>query len=174
MLLNLRLYPDDLLVKPTKKVDVKTELESIQRLFKAFKETNYYLNGAGLAANQVGMNMKFALINPGADEEYKSDEEFIIINPEILERSDPVQMEEGCLSCPGASAKVTRFNKIKIKFTDLAGNEQTKEFTGKMAQIMQHECDHLEGKLFFQSLSLMKQDIVKKKIKKYRKKKGLV
>lgn len=173
MLLNLRMYPDSILKTPTNKVDVEKELETIQKLFGSIKETNYYLNGAGLAANQIGMNMSFALINPGADDEYLSDEEFIIINPEILEQSELVEIEEGCLSCPGAPAKVKRYNKIKLKFTDLAGNEHTKEFKGKMAQIIQHECEHLKGKLFFEQLGPMAQDVVKRKIKKFKKKNNI-
>lgn len=173
MLLNLKLYPDPMLKTPTTKVDTKTQLETIQKLFGSIKETNYYLNGAGLAANQIGMNMSFALINPSADDEYLSDEEFIIINPEILEQSNLVDIEEGCLSCPNAPAKVKRYNNIKVKFTDLAGNEQTKEFKGKMAQIIQHECEHLEGKVFFEQLGPMVQDVLKRKIKKFKKKNNI-
>lgn len=174
MLLKLKLHPDPILKTPTNKVDIETQLETIQKLFGSIKETNYYLNGAGLAANQIGMNMRFALINPGSDDEYLSDEEFIVINPDIIEKSNLVEVEEGCLSCPNAPAKVKRFNTIKLKFTDLAGNKQTKEFKGKIAQIIQHECDHLDGKLFFEQLSSTKQEMLKRKIKKFKKKNNIL
>lgn len=91
----------------------------------------------GMAANMIGYRKRIIIVATGLAD-------MVMINPVIIERSEPYETEEGCLSLPGVR-KTTRFQKITVKYLDKKFAEHTQSFNGYIAQIIQHECDHLEG-----------------------------
>ena len=131
-------------------------------------ETMYAAPGVGLAANQVGLNFQLAVIDATRDPEKYGKNPIILFNPKILELSGKKTNDEGCLSIPGLFEEVTRAAKVKVTYTDENGKEQTVETDGLLAQALQHEIDHLNGKLYIDHLSSIKRNLIKKKFKKYR------
>ena len=111
----------------------------------------YAAKGIGLAANQVALPFRFFILNLTADPEQK-DQEQVFINPEIVKRHSAVEDEEGCLSLPGVYAKVRRAKKIRVRAYDLEGNLVEHEADELFSRAVQHETDHLEGKLFIDYL----------------------
>jgi peptide deformylase len=111
----------------------------------------YASNGVGLAANQVGIPLRFFILNLTADAE-KHDEERVFINPEIVKKHSSEENEEGCLSFPGLYGKVRRARKIRVQAYDLAGNPVELEAEELLGRAIQHETDHLDGKLFIDYL----------------------
>lgn len=132
-------------------------------------ETMYENAGIGLAATQVGMNRRLFVM----DIYYSKDlpetvrDPQVIINPVIVEKENEQVMEEGCLSVPEFRAEVTRFNKIKLKYQDLEGEEKMMDAEGLLAVCIQHEMDHLDGVLFIDYLPTLQRNIIKKKLKKH-------
>ncbi len=110
-------------------------------------ELMYASKGIGLAANQVAIPLKFFVLNLTADPEQK-DQERVFINPEIVKRHSTDEAEEGCLSFPGLYAKVKRPRKVRVRAYDLTGNEVTVDADELLARALQHETDHLNGRLF--------------------------
>jgi peptide deformylase len=110
-------------------------------------ELMYAAKGIGLAANQVAIPLRFFVLNITADPDQK-DQERVFINPEIVKRHSTDEAEEGCLSFPGLYAKVKRPKKVKIRAYDLEGNEVTVDADELLARALQHETDHLHGRLF--------------------------
>ena len=110
-------------------------------------ELMYEARGIGLAANQVALPFRFFVLNLTADPAQK-DQEQVFINPEIVKRHSSSEDEEGCLSFPGLYAQVQRAKKIRVKAFDLLGNEVDLEADGMLARAIQHETDHLSGKLY--------------------------
>jgi peptide deformylase len=133
----------------------------------------YDAPGIGLAANQVGILQRILVI----DTDYEGDEPtiivpknpIIIINPEIFYREGEIVYPEGCLSCPEYRADVKRAEKIKVKFKTIDGIEKTLNAEGLQAVCIQHEIDHLDGKLFIERLSPIKKEMAKKKLIRERK-----
>lgn len=156
----IKFYPDPILRDTCLKVP-KKDAEAFKSTAEAMKQLCQTMNGAGLSGNQFGIKDRVAVIVP------EEGDSFFIINPEILESSDPEEMDEGCLSLPGVSAKITRFAKIKVKYMDLSGKYVTKNFEGKTAQIVQHEIEHLDGKYYLDHLGPMNQALLFKKAKKF-------
>lgn len=167
-------YGDPILRKVTREIlegDVDVR-EIADNMF----ETMYNASGVGLAAPQVGLNMRiFVVDGTPMNESDEGDEEEedpslidfkkVFINPVILEEwGDEWAFEEGCLSIPGIRADVYRPEKLKIRYRDLDWNEITEEYEGLAARIIQHEYDHLEGKLFTDYLPSLKKQILKKKL----------
>jgi peptide deformylase len=111
----------------------------------------YEHKGIGLAANQVALPYQVFVLNLTADPE-KADQEQVFINPEIIKRHSSVVDEEGCLSFPGLYAKVQRARKIRVRAFDLAGNLVELDADELLSRAIQHEIDHLHGKLFIDSL----------------------
>lgn len=142
---------------------------SLQKLIEDMFETMYDAPGVGLAANQVGVSKRLAVMDC-ADKD-AAPQPMVIINPEILERADEQAMEEGCLSVPGYSDTVTRYNKLRMRALDRHGKPFELEAEGLMAQAIQHEIDHLDGKLFVDYLSSLKRERLKKKLLKQAKEK---
>ena len=105
----------------------------------------------GLAANQVGLPYRFFILNLTADPEQK-DQELVFINPEIVKRHSSIEDEEGCLSLPGVYSKVRRAKKIKVRAFNLAGELVEHEADDLFSRAVQHETDHLDGKLFIDYL----------------------
>jgi len=156
-------HPDPRLRVKTREV---TSFDShLQTLINDMFETMYAAgNGVGLAATQVGEDLCVAVIDVSADRT----EPLVIINAEIIERKDIVTMDEGCLSVPGTYEKVQRANWIKFRALDRMGKPYEMEATKLLAECVQHEIDHLHGKLYFDTLSKIKQDRLLKKLEKFK------
>ena len=107
----------------------------------------YESNGIGLAANQVGIPLRFFVLNLTADPE-QPDQELVFINPEIVKRHSSEENEEGCLSLPGLYAKVRRARKIRVRAFDINANPIEIEADDLLGRAIQHETDHLDGRLF--------------------------
>ena len=127
-------------------------------------ETMYGASGVGLAAPQVGINIRLVTIDPSIGED--KDKAIIICNPEIVTSEGKQSGEEGCLSVPDFSENVERPMKLVVKGRDLKGDEITVEAEGILARCFCHEIDHLNGILFIDHLSALKRGLIKKKIKK--------
>src|SRR5690349_866639 len=107
----------------------------------------YANRGIGLAANQVALPFQFFVLNLTADPEQK-DQEQVFINPEIIKRHSAVEEEEGCLSFPGVYAKVKRAKRIRVQYYDLEGRPREADADDLFSRAVQHETDHLHGRLF--------------------------
>jgi peptide deformylase len=160
-LLNILNYPDKRLhtvAKPVRVVD-----ERIRKLVVDMTETMYEAPGVGLAATQVDVHERVVVIDVSED---KSDLR-VLINPEILSVSDETKIyEEGCLSVPGVYDEVDRPAKIRVRALNLQGETYEFDADGLLAVCVQHEIDHLNGKVFVQHLSLLKQTRLKAKLRK--------
>jgi len=132
-------------------------------------ETMYTAPGVGLAASQVNFHKRLIVID--VTEENKSP--LILINPEITIREGDIETEEGCLSVPGFWETVMRSENIQLKAISREGEEFTLEAEGFLAVCIQHEMDHLEGKLFVDYISKTKRQMIRKKLLKQQKNKGL-
>ncbi len=159
-------FPDKRLRK--KALPVETVDESISALVRDMLETMYKAPGIGLAATQVNVHKRVVVI----DISEEKDQPLCLINPEILEKDGTEEMDEGCLSVPGVFEKVSRAEKIRFKALDREGNPFEMEVDGLLAVCVQHELDHLEGKLFVDYLSPLKRHRAKKKLEKDRRQKS--
>jgi peptide deformylase len=128
-------------------------------------ETMYAANGVGLAATQVNVHKRVLV----ADMSEGGDKPLCLINAEILEKDGQQVYQEGCLSFPGIYADVTRALKVKVKANDVDGNEIIVEAEGPLAVCIQHEMDHLAGKVFVDYLSTLKRSMLLKRMEKQRK-----
>lgn len=163
-MLKLRYYGDPILRRQA--LEVRTFDKSLREIVAAMLEAMEREDGVGLAAPQVGIELRIlvalSMKEPG-DEEAKP---MVLVNPEILERSRETWVyEEGCLSIPGIRGDVTRPSGIKVRYQDLDGGEHTLEAEGMFARILQHEIDHLDGKLFIDYLSPADKSLLKPKLK---------
>ncbi len=159
-LLPILRYPDARLRKvaqPVERVD-----DDIRRLIDDMFETMYDAPGIGLAAIQVDEPIQLLV----ADVSEKKDQPLVLINPEILSRSGEEEMEEGCLSVPGIYEPVRRASEITVRALDRDGRSFELEASGLLAVCIQHEMDHLQGKLFVDYLSEMKRQRIRKKLQK--------
>ena len=125
-------------------------------------ETMYEAPGIGLAATQVDVHKRVIVI----DISETRDQLFTLINPEIVESDGQQVCEEGCLSVPGIYDKVERAESVVVRYLDLEGREKTIEADGLLAVCLQHEIDHLDGKVFVEHLSQLKQLRIKAKLAK--------
>ncbi|MEX1828121.1 peptide deformylase [Luteibacter aegosomatis] len=128
-------------------------------------ETMYSANGVGLAATQVNVHKRVLVADMSEDR----NEPLTLINAEILEKDGQQVYQEGCLSFPGIYADVTRALKVKVKANDVDGNEIVVEAEGPLAVCIQHEMDHLAGKVFVDYLSPLKRSMLLKRMEKQRK-----
>lgn len=159
-LLPILRFPDPRLRKiaaPITKID-----DSIRRLAADMAETMYEAPGIGLAATQVDVHRQLIII----DVSESKNELLALINPEILADEGLQVGEEGCLSVPGIYDKVERAEKVTVRYLDLDGNTQTLTAEGLLAVCIQHEIDHLRGKVFVDHLSVLKQTRIKSKLAK--------
>src|SRR5688572_18500987 len=153
-------YPDPRLHKiasPVTSVD-----DRIRKLIKDMAETMYAAPGIGLAATQVDIHERVVII----DISETRDELHAFVNPEILEKSGEAETEEGCLSVPGVYDKVRRAERVKVRALDDRGEAFVLEAEGLLAVCIQHEIDHLDGKVFVEYLSRLKQHRIAAKMKK--------
>ncbi|AHK18930.1 peptide deformylase [Yersinia similis] len=153
-------YPDERLRKiaaPVKEVNGE-----IQRIVDDMFETMYAEEGIGLAATQVDVHQQIIVI----DISENRDQRLVLINPELLEKSGETGIEEGCLSIPEQRALIPRAEKVKIRALDRDGKPFELETDGLLAICIQHEMDHLIGKLFVDYLSPLKRQRIRQKLEK--------
>ncbi len=155
-------FPDPRLRK--KAVPVEVVDDPLRQLIDDMIETMYEAPGIGLAATQVDVHRRLLV----ADVSQEKDEPQVLINPEILERDGSAITEEGCLSVPGYYEEIERAEHIKVRYLDRDGNEQESEYEGLLAVCVQHEIDHLDGKLFVDYLSEIKRQRIRKRLEKDR------
>jgi peptide deformylase len=129
-------------------------------------ELMYEHEGVGLAANQVDLPYRLFIANPEGSPDAK-DTEHVFINPVLSLPRGQSEDDEGCLSIPGVYAPVIRNETVRIQAYDLAGNEFTAELSGLMARILQHETDHLDGKLFIDRLSPTQLAAIRDKLEEF-------
>lgn len=135
---------------------------NVRRMF----DLMYEAKGIGLAANQVGLPLRLFLLNTTADPE-QPDQEKVLINPEITKRHSSIEDEEGCLSFPTVYAKVRRARKIRVRYFNLEGEEIEEEAHDLLSRAVQHELDHLDGRLFIDHLSLPSRNAVAPKLREF-------
>jgi peptide deformylase len=135
-----------------KSKDLRRVDAELRKIVREMLDLMYSHNGIGLAANQVDLPYRFFVINLSGDAAAK-EQECVLINPVISRQTGTAEADEGCLSFPEIFAPVKRADKIEVSFYDLAGQEQHFELTGLFARAVQHEYDHLDGKLFIDRLS---------------------
>ncbi len=162
-LLNILHFPDERLRTIAQPVDEVND--EIRTLVNNMFETMYAAPGIGLAATQVNVHQRIIVI----DTSEEKDQPLCLINPEIIERDGIQSYEEGCLSIPGFYENVERANTITVKALDKDGKEFQLRTDGLLAVCIQHEMDHLQGKLFVDYISEMKRSRIKKKLLKLQK-----
>ncbi len=155
-------FPDPRL--RTKAQPVEVVDSEIGQLVDDMFETMYAAPGIGLAATQVNVHRRVLVV----DISEEKDQPLVFINPEILDRQGTEEMEEGCLSVPGFYEKVTRAEQVKVRALDRQGNSFEIEADGLLAVCVQHEIDHLDGKLFVDYVSNLKRQRIRKKLEKSR------
>ncbi|MGH6736954.1 MAG: peptide deformylase [Methyloceanibacter sp.] len=162
--------PDPVLRKQAAAVErVDAEL---RRLMDDMLATMYDAPGIGLAAPQIGVSRRLIVMDPAKEDAPKTP--LVMLNPEILERSDELRVhEEGCLSIPEVTAEIERPAKVKVAFLDRQGKPQEADLEGIWATIVQHEIDHLNGVLFIDYLSRLKRDMIVKKMTKQKRAEAL-
>ncbi|MGC8758873.1 MAG: peptide deformylase [Bryobacteraceae bacterium] len=162
MILRIRKYGDPVLEIPAEPV---TEFNGeLRQLADDMFETMYANKGIGLAAPQVGVSRRLAVLDPSAGEDPAA--KLVLVNPVILVKEGVQIGEEGCLSIPGFREDVRRAYRVRVRAQDLDGNPFETEGEELLARAIQHEIDHLDGILFLQHLSLLKRDLIKRKIRK--------
>jgi peptide deformylase len=159
--LGIRIYGDEVL--RGKALDVEQFDEELQKLVEKMVETMIVEEGVGLAAPQVGVSRRIAVVNP---DPYDPDKLLTLINPRIISCSDETEcVEEGCLSVPGIRGKVERPILIEIEYQDARGGKHCVKVDGLVSRIIQHEMDHLDGVLFVDRLSFGRKTLVKGKLR---------
>ncbi|MBB5437102.1 peptide deformylase [Pedobacter sp. AK017] len=137
----------------------------LKQLISNMFETMYNAHGVGLAAPQVGLPIRLFIVDTGADEGDKNKFKKVFINAEILEETgEPWAFNEGCLSIPDIREDVMRKPNIRIKYYDEHWELNEEEVSGMPARVIQHEYDHIEGKLFTDTLSLLRKTMLKSKL----------
>lgn len=153
-------YPDPRLRRIARPIESVGERE--RKLAEDMLETMYEARGIGLAATQVAEDIRLIVM----DLSEERNEPRVFINPEITDRSGSQSCEEGCLSVPGFYAEVTRAEQISVRALDIDGNPYELEADGLLAVCIQHEIDHLDGKMFVDYLSPLKRRMIGKKLRK--------
>lgn len=161
-ILKILQYPDERLHTIAKPVPAVTG--ATRKLVKDMAETMYAAPGVGLAATQVDVHQQIVVL----DISETHDQLLVLINPEIISSSGESNREEGCLSVPGVYENVKRAERITVRALDAQGESFTLEADGFLATCVQHEIDHLNGKVFVEYLSPLKQSRLRAKIKKHR------
>jgi peptide deformylase len=159
------IWPDRVLSTRTRPVtEFGPELAS---LLEEMMESLRAAEGIGIAANQIGVPQAVAWVG-------REDGTFFeIVNPSVLERSEPVSLEEGCLSVPHEWEQTRRFGKVRVRFQDRTGATQELSAEGRLAHVLQHEIDHLQGTTFVDHLSQLKRGLIRKRMQKLQKEQEL-
>ena len=160
--LKILVFPDPRL--RTRATPVAVVDDALRTFIDDLFETMYAAPGIGLAATQVDVHKRLLV----TDVSVEKDQPFVLINPEILEKDGVTFTDEGCLSVPGYYEEVERAEHIKVRFLDRDGSECELDVHGLLAVCIQHEVDHLDGKLFVDYLSEAKRQRIRKKLEKER------
>jgi peptide deformylase len=156
-------YPDPRL-RTTARTVTAFDAE-LQRLIEDLFETMYAAPGIGLAATQVDAHQRVIV----ADVSAERDQPLVLINPEILAREGSASFEEGCLSVPDIFDEVERAVRVRVRAQDRDGHSIERDFDGMLSVCVQHEMDHLQGRLFVDYLSDLRRERIRKKLEKERK-----
>ena len=166
MILPIYTYGQPVLREEAKSID--PDYPKIKELVANMFETMYSAEGVGLAAPQIGLSIQLLVIDGDVlSQNYPECEGFkrVMINPEILEHSsETISIEEGCLSFPGIHEKVARATKIRIAYLDENFDKQEETIDGFAARIVQHECEHLDGRVFIDNISPIRRQLNKGKL----------
>ncbi|MEO1171729.1 MAG: peptide deformylase [Myxococcota bacterium] len=173
--MKIRIWPDDALAEVATPVD--SFGDETQKLVDDMFETMYKAHGVGLAATQVAVAKRIVVIDldPSGDAspEYQAELDewgfqgpVTLINPEIIERDGAISWSEGCLSLPGVTETIKRKGTVTVRALDREGNPFEHQAAGLYAVALQHEIDHLDGKLFVDYLSRLKRDVIRRKMLK--------
>lgn len=160
-------FPDPVLLEPAKPVTVFDD--ALQTLIDDMIETMYYERGVGLAAPQIGVSQQLAVIDVSGDKSIV----YCLINPEITHKEKLVKTKEGCLSIPGGYEATERFYNVHLKALDRYGKPYELDAEEFLAHAIQHEVDHLHGKLYIDLISSLKRQRALYHMKKALKQKGL-
>ena len=148
-ILRVTKHGEPVLKKASAPVDYEAIKKDLPRLLKDMWATMYAVNGVGLAAPQVGLNIRLSVIDIRPEGKRQ---QLVLINPEIVKLEGSLYEEEGCLSLPGLYTKITRAERARIRALDASGAAYEAEGSGLLARAFQHEIDHLDGKLFIDHL----------------------
>jgi peptide deformylase len=165
MTMTLRYYGDPILRRRAS--DVAAFGPELRAIAEEMVETMRREEGVGLAAPQVGLDMRLLVALKMADPDDDEAEPIALVNAEVVERSrETWEYEEGCLSIPGIRGDVTRPARVTIRYRDLDGVTRTLEAEGMFARVLQHEIDHTDGRLFVDYLSAAEKALLKPRLKK--------
>jgi len=156
------LYPDPVLLRPTRKVDAVTD--EIRELVRDMVDTMYAAPGVGLAANQLGAPYRLLVVDLTVGE--KPDDLRVLVNPEIRATEGSQIGDEGCLSFPDVTLEIDRPFRAEVTATDLDGNPVEIAGEGLMARALLHEIEHLDGETFLRNVSPLRRELVKRQIRK--------
>ena len=159
-ILPVRIYGDPVLRQ--RAAEVKSFDDSLLRLVADLRDTMHAYHGVGLAATQVGVLQRVAVVHVPLDEEGVTFASHALVNPVVVGRSASQVSEEGCLSIPGIFEDVTRALEVRVRYQDPEGREATLDAEGYLARAIQHELDHLDGVLFVDRLSVLKRRFLKR------------
>jgi peptide deformylase len=158
-------YPDPVLLRPTPPVEAFDE--ELRRLVEDMFESMYAAEGVGLAAPQIGVSLRLAVIDVSAGKNPEA--RLVLANPEIVHTEGEQREEEGCLSLPGFRGLVTRPQFVTVRAQDVNGQTYEMRGEGLLARAFCHEIDHLWGRLFIDHLSLLRRDLIKRRIRRLQK-----
>jgi len=161
-------YPDPQLREVAHPV-VNFDAPEVKQLVQDLADTMYAAPGVGLAATQVGVALRVAVTDTDWREEGGQKSLKVWINPQFVRMEGKLSFEEGCLSVPDVYEFVDRANAVTLVWYDIEGQVHQADFEGYPAVALQHEFDHLDGKLFIDKLSLLKQKLIKTRLKKRKK-----
>jgi peptide deformylase len=156
-------YGDPVLETPAQPV-TEFGTDELRDLVDSMFETMYAAKGLGLAAPQIAISQRLAVIDPSAGEDPAA--RLVLINPEFLDKQGKQLGEEGCLSIPGFREDVTRAMKVRVRAQKVEGEFFEIDADDLLARAIQHETDHLNGILFISHVSMLKRDLIKRKIRK--------
>ena len=155
-------YGDPVLEKPAEKVTVFDG--ELQKLLDDMFESMYAAHGVGLAAPQIGISKRIAVIDVTFKEDPNA--KLVLINPEIIHAEGRLTQQEGCLSLPEFREKVTRPLRVTVRAQDAKGNWFEKTGEELLARALQHKTDHLNGRLYIHHISALKRDLIRRKVRK--------
>jgi len=145
--------------------DIDKDYPELKELIANMFDTMYYANGVGLAAPQIGLPIRLFIVDTGEDEDGTPGYKKVFINARILEETgEPWNFNEGCLSIPDIRENILRKPNIKVNYFDENWVEHTDDVDGMPARVIQHEYDHIEGKLFTDKVSILRKTMLKSKL----------
>ena len=163
MTYSIVLYGEPVLEKPAATVE-DFDTPELNKLLDDMFESMYAARGVGLAATQIGISKRIAVIDLSVGED--PEQKIVLINPEVIHREGAQTGEEGCLSLPGFREQVTRPHKVTVRAQNAKGESFEKTGEDLLARAFVHEIDHLGGRLYISHVSALKRDLIRRKVKK--------